>query len=60
MTKGTLMVSPIAKMRPKEMTLTLECEEEPLSPYQLSSRKKIKEECDKVISMLFPNFYKTC
>lgn len=48
MPKTRLITRSIVNTRPVNMTLNLECTEEPLSEAQLMSRVKLKENCDRV------------
>lgn len=46
----------VINIRPLNMTLNLECTEEPLSESQQTLRTKLKEDCDRVNS-LANNFF---
>ncbi|XP_012223210.1 uncharacterized protein [Linepithema humile] len=52
MPKPQLYKRSVLKSRPLNMTLNLECSEEPLSAAQLRSSIKLKENCDKVSTIL--------
>lgn len=52
MPKTRLITRSIVNTRPVNMTLNLECTEEPLSEAQLMSRVKLKENCDRVAATL--------
>ncbi|XP_014221728.1 uncharacterized protein LOC106648992 [Trichogramma pretiosum] len=52
MTKGGLTVSSIAKMRPPEITLKMECIDDELSPCQLAAKNKHKKDFEKVSKLL--------
>lgn len=48
MPKSQLYKRSVLKSRPLNMTLNLECSEEPLSAAQLRASVMLKENCDKV------------
>ncbi|XP_008554785.1 uncharacterized protein LOC103576373 isoform X1 [Microplitis demolitor] len=52
MAKGRVINRSVSKTRPIDMTLNLECSEEPLSEAQLAMRTKLKENYDRVASTL--------
>lgn len=52
MPRQRLFTRSVLTKRPINMTLNLECTEEPLSEAQLISRTKLKEDCDRVTAIL--------
>ncbi|XP_026830273.1 uncharacterized protein LOC105286543 isoform X4 [Ooceraea biroi] len=52
MPKTRLFTRSVINARPINMTLNMECTEEPLSEVQLSSRTKLKDNCNRVSAIL--------
>ncbi|CAD6202029.1 GSCOCG00002909001-RA-CDS [Cotesia congregata] len=52
MAKGRLITRSVSKNRPVDMTLNLECSDEPLSEAQLAMSTKLKENYERVVSTL--------